>query len=207
MFCTECGTQIPDGAGFCPKCGKASLKKSEMPAVSATVQTVPGSVYISPAAPPPPVTPSRPVDMKSVNGVWLYEREHTLIKVTAILLMILGGYSVLSSVLTSAMIPSVAGEGMNFIGIIACIGFALAEFRCMRWAFIMPMIGRIADIGIILYDFGTIINDSDFSYFISIPTIQIIMVLEAIQLLFELAMLVLLILAQRPLSAKVQNLR
>lgn len=207
MFCTECGTQIPDGAGFCPKCGKASLKKPDT-APRTNVQVTPDSVYIAPPLPPQQEIAARPAGMKSVNGVWLYEREHTLIKVTAILLLVLGGYSIISSVITTALIPSLSETGsMNFIGIIACIGFAMAEFRCMRWAFIMPMIGRVLDIGLILYDFSEIFGDSDFMYFISIPTIQILMVMQTLQLIFEIVMLVMLILAQRPLSVKTQSMR
>ena len=30
MFCTNCGTQIPDGSAFCPNCGKNLSEKKEV---------------------------------------------------------------------------------------------------------------------------------------------------------------------------------
>ncbi len=39
MFCSKCGTQLPDGAAFCPKCG-AKLTSSEITAPSADVAEV-----------------------------------------------------------------------------------------------------------------------------------------------------------------------
>ena len=43
MFCVNCGTQMPDGAKFCPKCGTAS--KPAVPAAPAQPQTqsIPGA--------------------------------------------------------------------------------------------------------------------------------------------------------------------
>lgn len=50
-YCTNCGTQLPDGAAFCPHCGTAR----RVVKVETTPQPVP-----TPAAPQTPVTPVAP---------------------------------------------------------------------------------------------------------------------------------------------------
>ena len=73
-FCTECGTNIPDGIQFCTNCGKP-MKKAEAPVKTETpvVETPTVAVPVpSPVAPPPPpaaqpVASPAPVYAQPVN--------------------------------------------------------------------------------------------------------------------------------------------
>ena len=77
MFCHKCGSQIPDGGKFCPKCGASSQTVDDSKATAAAVQktaaqpaaTAPAPVPANqqaPAAPAPAPKPANTVDVKNI---------------------------------------------------------------------------------------------------------------------------------------------
>ncbi len=63
-YCTNCGSELVEGAQFCPQCGAKSAQQSAAPQVSATP--------VAPAAPPPPqVAPQpQPIQAGTPGSIW-----------------------------------------------------------------------------------------------------------------------------------------
>ena len=51
-FCSACGTNLPDGARFCPACGAAAAPAAVPPAARLDPDPVPPSAVATPSAPP-----------------------------------------------------------------------------------------------------------------------------------------------------------
>ena len=53
MFCTHCGTQIPDGAQFCPKCGATQAQAQGAPSRPQSTPPQPQGMQVQPQDTPP----------------------------------------------------------------------------------------------------------------------------------------------------------
>ncbi len=62
-FCTNCGTALPEGAGFCPNCGTPTAPP---PPIPVPFQTAPAGVIY----PPPPPPPAAPAVTAQLSGWW-----------------------------------------------------------------------------------------------------------------------------------------
>jgi uncharacterized RDD family membrane protein YckC len=68
MYCSKCGANVPEGAGFCSACGQPMATTfSAPPAGAAPISTAP-PVYVPPAQPSWPVPAARVV---AYAGFWL----------------------------------------------------------------------------------------------------------------------------------------
>lgn len=54
MFCSKCGTQLPNDGTFCPKCGNQVKARTATPAAAPAAQPAP----VAPAAQPAPAAPA-----------------------------------------------------------------------------------------------------------------------------------------------------
>lgn len=61
MFCVNCGTELPDDANFCLKCGKSQKEKVDQGTSSVTIGTVDGGIHDSTIA-------GRDVEQMQVTG-------------------------------------------------------------------------------------------------------------------------------------------
>ncbi len=215
MFCTNCGEPIPEGGKFCTKCGAAVENENDSASpvnLNKNTSGIPkpnapqdSTIYTAPPL-PEQQTVIRAEGLKSVNGVWLFDKEHKLIKAAALTLIVCAVYSFAVQLVSSVVLQTNLFSGI--FGIIMCIAFAVMELRCLRWAFLIPVLGRILDIWVIGSDLISSFTNKQFMSLLSAePVLWLLIIAEIIQLLLEAALLVLLILAQRPLSKKVQAQR
>ena len=67
VFCTECGTQVPDGVSFCTACGKSVGNSAPPDPVAATAQA-PVEAETPVEAPPPQQQPPQPANPATAPG-------------------------------------------------------------------------------------------------------------------------------------------
>ena len=225
MFCRNCGKQLPEFGKFCPECGTDipdlnALNPAPQLVGESTMQD-PNSLQRPTAQPlrteqfPQPIsyTPSyqpstaEPVGAVFYNGAILTKREILLIKITAITLIVFAVSTVICQMFFAAVLQS---EEMfsSPMGAITAIVFGISQFKCKRWAFLLPALGRAIDIFLIMSDLISVFSaDWLMPAIAENPAFLGLIVVECFQLVISIVLLVLLFIAQLPLSAKQQNQR
>ena len=76
MFCTKCGSELPDGAKFCTNCGaQVTFVTAPPPAApAAPAQPVVSAAPVQPAAPAMPAQPAAPAPQQAQPGAWQQPR-------------------------------------------------------------------------------------------------------------------------------------
>ena len=115
MYCFKCGKEIPDSSTFCSFCGAAQQNAPQ-------AATKPQSVrYKAPAS-------ARPAAAQPAPAAQAPEKKKKWKKTTGIVLMVLGGLSVLGS-LSNGFYANMGPDLADFTALAIQAGFLFGGFR------------------------------------------------------------------------------